>query len=208
MEIDFLQWIGYLASAVVAISLSMSSILKFRWLNLFGAATFSTYGFLIGAMPVGFLNGFIVFVDIYFLIGIYSKKDLFETLEIRPDNKYLIRFLEFHDKEIQKFFPGFTYKPEMNSVSFFVLRNMSVAGLFLAHHDDEKNLRVGLDYVIPEYRDFKNGKFVYQKLGKRLSQSGYRNAIARGLSPKHIRYLKRLGFEEGKDGWFTKTLTA
>ena len=130
MEIDFLQWIGDLASAVVAISLSMSSILKFRWLNLFGAATFSTYGFLIGAMPVGFLNGFIVFVDIYFLIGIYSKKDLFETLEIRPDNKYLIRFLEFHDKEIQKFFPGFTYKPEMNSVSFFVLRNMSVAGLF------------------------------------------------------------------------------
>ena len=66
MEINFLQWIGYAASIIIALSMTMNSIVKFRWINLCGAFTFSTYGFLIGAYPVGILNGFIVLVDIIF----------------------------------------------------------------------------------------------------------------------------------------------
>lgn len=100
MEINILQWIGYAASIIIALSMTMNSIVKFRWINLAGAITFSTYGFLIGALPVGFLNGFIVCVDIYYLTVIYTKKEIFEILEVRAENKYLIRFLEFHNKEI------------------------------------------------------------------------------------------------------------
>ena len=111
MEISLLQWIGYFASIAIAVSMTMSSILKFRWINLAGALTFSTYGFLIGALPVGFLNAFIALVDIYYLYSIYSKKEIFEILEVRAENRYLIRFLEFHEKDIEKYFPGFTYKP-------------------------------------------------------------------------------------------------
>ena len=168
MEINILQWIGYIASVIVAVSLAMNSIVKFRWINLIGAITFSAYGFLIGALPVGFLNGLIALIDAYYLIIIYNKKETFETLEIRADNKYLLRFLEFHNKEIQKYFPGFTYKPEMNTTSFFILRNTAVAGLFLAHREDGNILKVGLDYVIPEYRDFKNGRYIYLRLRRKF----------------------------------------
>ncbi|MEZ5149234.1 MAG: hypothetical protein R2759_19735 [Bacteroidales bacterium] len=76
------------------------------------------------------LNGFIFSVDIYYLVRIYSKTQLFDIVEVRSDNKYLLKFLEFHDDEIQKFFPGFIYKPELNTISFFVMRNMHVTGLF------------------------------------------------------------------------------
>ena len=55
-----LEIIGYVASAIIAVSLSFSSIVKFRWTNLAGAASFATYGFLIGAIPVGILNSIIV----------------------------------------------------------------------------------------------------------------------------------------------------
>ena len=58
----------------IALSMTMSSILKFRWINLFGALTFSTYGFLIGAWPVGFLNAFIALVDIYYLNSFIQKR--------------------------------------------------------------------------------------------------------------------------------------
>lgn len=61
---NWLEWFGYTASVVVAISLTMSSILKLRWYNLLGATLFSAYGFLIHAYPVGFLIGFIACVDI------------------------------------------------------------------------------------------------------------------------------------------------
>jgi len=206
MEINILQWIGYAASIIIALSMTMNSIVKFRWINLCGAITFSTYGFLIGALPVGFLNGFIVSVDIYYLFKIYSKKETFETLEIRADNKYLLRFLEFHNKEIQKFFPGFSYKPEMNTISFFILRNMAVTGLFLAHREDNNVLKVGLDYVVPEYRDFKNGKFIYLRLRRRFIDDGFDVVKASGNSEKYVKYLKKIGFKEDKEGMFVKVL--
>lgn len=206
MEINILEWIGYTASVIVAISLAISSIVKFRWVNLIGASTFSTYGFLIGALPVGFLNGFIAIIDIYFLYTIYNKKEVFETLEVRADNKYLLRFLDFHKKDIQKFFPGFTYKPEMNTISFFVLRNTAVAGLFLAHREDGNILKVGLDYVIPEYRDFKSGRYIYLRLRRKFIDDGFDKVISPGQSPEYAKYLKKIGFTEISDGQFERIL--
>jgi hypothetical protein len=208
MEISLLQWIGYLASIAIALSMTMSSILKFRWINLAGALTFSTYGFLIGAWPVGFLNAFIALVDIYYLNSIYSKKEVFEILEVRADNRYLLRFLQFHEKDIQYFFPGFEYKPELNTVSFFVLRNMAVAGVFLAHRKEDHCLSVGLDFVLPEYRDFKNGKFIYLQLRERFISEGFIKVIAEGNSEKYSKYLSKLGFVKNGDGQFEKSLVS
>lgn len=206
MEISLLQWIGYVASGAIALSMTMSSILKFRWINLAGAVLFSVYGFLIGALPVGFLNAFIAFVDIYYLYSIYSKKEVFEILEVRADNKYLLRFLQFHEKDIQHFFPGFAYQPELNTVSFFVLRNMAVAGVFLAHRKENHCLSVGLDFVLPEYRDFKNGKYIYLRLKNRFIDDGFTKVIAEGKSEKYAQYLAKLGFEKNAEGLFEKSL--
>ena len=206
MEIGILEWIGYSASIIIAISMTMSSIVRFRWINLVGASTFAAYGLLINAFPVAILNGFIVSVDIFYLLRIYSKKELFETLEIRKDNQYLVRFLEFHNKEIQKFFPGFTYKPEMNTISFFVLRNTNIAGIFLAHHAKDGCLRVGLDYVVPEYRDYKNGKFIYQSLKDEFIKGGFQKIVSPGLTPKHANYLVRLGFSKANSDLYEKLL--
>lgn len=206
MEISILQWIGYFASVTIAVSMAMSSILKFRWINLIGAVTFSVYGFLIGSYPVGFLNAFIALVDIYYLNSIYSKKEVFEILEVRPDNRYLIRFLQFHEDDIERFFPGFAYRPEMNTISFFVLRNMAVAGVFLAHRDKNHCLSVGLDFVLPEYRDFKNGKFIYLHLKDRFISEGFTKVIAEGKSEKYSKYLCKLGFVQNLEGRFEKLL--
>ncbi|HSV76380.1 MAG TPA: hypothetical protein VLH37_05040 [Bacteroidales bacterium] len=73
-EISILEWIGYIASVVVAVSLMMVSIVKLRWLNLVGSAVFSFYGFAIGAYPVGVLNLFIALVNIYYLTRCAIKK--------------------------------------------------------------------------------------------------------------------------------------
>lgn len=206
MELSVLQIIGYIASIIIAVSMTMNSIVKFRWINLVGATTFSTYGFIIGAYPVGLLNAFIISVDIYYLIKIYSKKESFEILEVRPENRYLIRFLEFHNTDIQKHFPGFSYQPELNTVSFFIMRDMLVAGVFLAHKEDDDTLRVGLDYVIPKYRDFKNGKYIYFRLKNRFTQSGIKRIVADGNSKTYSLYLRKQGFKETRDGFFEKEI--
>ncbi len=206
IDLPLLEWFGYAASILIAISMAMSSIVKFRLINLAGAASFSTYGFLIGALPVGFMNLFIVCMDLYYLYLIFRKHEAFETLSIRPENKYLNRFLDFHEIEIQKFFPGFSYDPKECNLSFFVLRNMSVAGVFLAKKLENNELYVHLDYVIPEYRDFKSGQFVYRHLSKCLLDQGITKVISSSNNKKHGKYLKKLGFIADKKGNYSKIL--
>jgi hypothetical protein len=208
MDQNILQYIGFVASGIIALSMTMNSFLRFRWINLFGASTFAVYGLLIQAWPVAALNGFIVGVDIYYLIKIYSRSDLFDTLEIRNDNRYLLKFLDFHHKEIQKFFPGFTYKPDINTVSFFVLRNTNVAGIFLAHRENDDTLKVGLDYVVPQYRDYRNGRFLYDGLKGRFVSDGFRKIKATGNTKSHAQYLKRVGFIQESEDIFIKDLKA
>jgi hypothetical protein len=153
------------------------------------------------------MNAFIFSVDIWHLVRIYTKKELFTTLEVKGGNEYLINFLQFHDKEIQKFFPGFKYKREINTLSFFVLRNMKVAGIFLAHKPSSKRLRVGLDYVIPEYRDYKNGKFIYHRLKQKFIDGGIEEIVVVPQTYDHVKYLKKIGFKQNEEGLYLKKLT-
>ena len=161
---------------------------------------------MINAFPVSILNGIIVAVDIYYLTIIYTKKENFEILEINAESEYLIRFLKYHNERIQKICPGFSYNPDMNTVSFFILRNMQVTGLFLAHREEENILTVGLDYVVPEYKDFKNGKYVYYNLRKKFIEEGYSKIIAEGNDLSYIKYLKKFGFKKDENGLYSKDL--
>ncbi|MCH1929215.1 hypothetical protein L9G16_03405 [Shewanella sp. A25] len=68
------EWVGYLASVVVAVSLMMSNIKKLRWWNLIGSALFVAYGMAIGAYPVAAVNFFIVLIDAYYLIVLYRQQ--------------------------------------------------------------------------------------------------------------------------------------
>ncbi len=206
MDSEILNWIGYGASVIIAISITMSSILKFRWINMIGAAAFSAYGFMIGALPVGFMNLFIVLVNIYYLYAIYSKKELFETLEIQAKDNYLESFLKFHEKDIHQFFPGFIYKPRQADQSFFILRDMAIAGIFIAHRKNDNSLEVALDYVIPEYRDFKNGNFVLLTLRNALLKDGVTRIVAKAHNKKHEKYLKKLGFAKKETNSWEKSL--
>ncbi|EDQ02070.1 MULTISPECIES: YgjV family protein [Shewanella] len=68
------EWVGYLASVVVAISLMMSNIKKLRWWNLIGAGLFVAYGLAIDAIPVALVNFFIVLIDAYYIVKIYKAE--------------------------------------------------------------------------------------------------------------------------------------
>src|SRR5689334_5703153 len=96
----WLELVGYVASALIAISLMMSSIVRLRLINMFGAAVFATYGFLIYAYPVAALNGFIALINVYFLWRMWRAKAYFQLLKLRPDSDYLRYFLEFYRRDI------------------------------------------------------------------------------------------------------------
>lgn len=191
----YLELIGYLASLLIAISLMMTSILKLRWINLAGAITFTFYGFAIGAIPVGLMNLFIAGVNIYRLIGIYRQQDYFKILEVSEKDTLPRAFLSYYEKEIKYFYPKFFYKGDKHASQYLILRNMAIAGVFLATEADDKTLVVDLDFVIPEYRDFKPGKFLYHSADSVLKQSGYNCVVAFPPNKAMKNYFAKMRFQ-------------
>ena len=205
LNIPWIEWIGYVGSVAVAISLTMSSILRLRWFNLAGSAIFSFYGFAIGSLPVGLLNLFIALVNIYYLNSLYSRKEAFKLLSIESDNAYLDYFLDYYQVEIKKFFPDFTQSKNKilndreKPVSLIILRNAAVAGIFLGDQQMDE-LKVYLDFVIPEYRDMKPGHFLFRRKLDYFRNKGIRQIVSQAKNEKHFGYLKHMGFVEKTAG--------
>lgn len=65
---NVIEWLGYFASVLVAISFLMKSIDKLRFVNMLGAICFVIYAVAINALPVALINCFIVCVNVYYLI--------------------------------------------------------------------------------------------------------------------------------------------
>jgi hypothetical protein len=105
---QLVEILGYLASALVAVSLMMKAIVKLRIINLFGSIFFMIYGIIIGAYPVACVNGFVAFINIYYLFEIFTAKEYFSILEVKQDSDYLKMFLNYHLEDITKYITTFT----------------------------------------------------------------------------------------------------
>ncbi|MCG8580298.1 MAG: GNAT family N-acetyltransferase [Bacteroidales bacterium] len=193
-ELPLIEWIGYLASTVVLISLSLSSIVKLRIFNLIGAAIFSFYGFYIDALPVGIMNLVICFFNVYYLRSLLFKKEVFEGIwSDRPD-EYLRLFLNYHMKDIQRFFPDFTAEQAETAQTLMAVRDMNVAGVMLLSDRGNGTAEVVLDYVTPQYRDYKTGKYLLKKFRQMMLEKGLKQLKAKSRNDMHIKYLQKVGF--------------
>ncbi len=195
MELSFLyELIGYTGSILVAISLMMKSLVRLRTVNMIGAIVFIIYGLLIGAIPVVFLNTLILGVNVYNLWQMWQQKDYFTLMEVRAESAYLKHFLDFYRKEILEFIPTYLFKPKSEQLVLFVLRNMMPVGVLIVKQE-ENTANIFLDFVIPGYRDFRAGKFLYDQSAEFFRQKGITRLTTDAGNPRHETYLKRMGFK-------------
>ncbi len=194
MGTTWVDILGYVASVLVAISLTMRSLLRLRLVNLVGAVCFATYGVLLRAWPVALVNGIIVIINLWHLAQSRRPRELFRLLQVQPTSEYLAAFLAFHADDIREFLPGFNGTSQPGQMCFFVLRDMVPAGLFMAQRDGEAGLRVELDYVIPNYRDFLVGPFLFAENADLFRAQGIREIWSDRGNDAHAAYLRRMGF--------------
>jgi hypothetical protein len=191
------EWLGYVASVLVATSLVTTSILRLRVLNLAGAVVFVVYSVWIRAWPVAAVNLAIVFINLYRLRQIARAREYFRLFEVRPSSEYLAEFLAFHAADVRRFFPGFTGALPVppTDLVFFVLRDMVPAGLFIGEVRGDGTLHVHLDYVTPSYRDFKVAAFVFGDNADVFRRRGVAVVVSPPGAPAHEAYLRKMGFE-------------
>jgi hypothetical protein len=193
---SLLEIFGYIASVLIALSLMMSNIKQLRWINLFGAAAFSVYGYFIDAYPVFILNGWIALVDIYYLIRIYQEKDQFDLIKLRSVESPLFNLLkQSYGKDIIELHKGFEWSQLDDSSVFLLFRNMKPVGFFACRELNEiDKVEVLLDYIIPEDRDFKAAKFMFSSENNQLKQEGINHLVVKPYGKNHEIYLSRVGF--------------
>lgn len=203
--------LGYVASALVVIGLTMRSIVRLRTLSLMGAITFLTYGILIDAVPIIITNACIATVNIWFLrreflVRSSNRHDL-GVSRIRADSSFLLDFIEYHRNDISGFQPDF-HMPTGDDVFALMLNREGLpAGLVIGHSQGD-TLHIDLDYVMREHRDSRLGVWLYGPGRDVFREAGFTELRALAVTDTHDKYLRRVGFEppEAKTGEFALTL--
>jgi hypothetical protein len=198
------ELVGYTASALIVVSLLMSSLLRLRVIGLFGAITFTLYGVLIGAFPIVAANGTIIGIQVFHLSRMLRQRAAdayFEALEVPADSPVLRRFVDFHSEDARRFQPDF---PGIrgDELALLILRDAVPAGAVLADVDGDQ-AHVTLDYVVAAHRDLRPGRFLWVE-SDAFTSRGIRRVTTTAPSSEHARYLDSVGFTPAGDGLWVR----
>ena len=191
IHFDWIEWLGYLASVVVLISLTMASIVKLRWINLVGAAMFTAYGVLIHSIPVAFLNFGIVVINIYYLYRYYTMRDRFVPVEADLHSELFDYFLKENRADIERIVSITLLKQCRDAV--WLMHGNAIAGLMAGDRVDDI-LEIKLDYAVAQYRDYRLGAYFFVDHPEFFKARGIKKIYAHAKDDRYRRYLQKMGF--------------
>lgn len=190
---NWVELVGYVASALIVVSLTMTSVVRLRLLSLTGALIFVVYGALLPSVPIILTNTAVIAVNAWFLRRELGPHRNLGAVPIGPDAPFLQDFLLAHADEIRRIWPTFGTLGEEDFV-LLLIRDGLPAGA-LAGHRDGSALRLTLDYVMSAYRDSRIAAWLYTGPGVRvLRDGGIATVIVEHPVPGHTDYLRDLGF--------------
>ncbi|AGH82135.1 hypothetical protein PCNPT3_10995 [Psychromonas sp. CNPT3] len=207
MDFDWVEWFGYLASLVVLVSLTMSSIVKLRVINFIGCLLFASFAYFINSWPTIVMNLSIACINIYYLYHIYHTEENFKILSANKDSEYFQHFLSVNEDDIALQITK--EKLHQADTALYLLRDDNIVGILVGNCDHQGTFTIELDYVTSRYRDFKLGSYYYNDNPELLKSKGFKELKAYAHNNEHAFYLKKVGFSKHQDKqstFYTKTL--
>lgn len=187
-------WFGYLASLCLIIALLVSNDLKFRYFNTAGNIFFITYAIILQAYPVLLTNLILLVINLVYLVKVYQRKEVFDLLEFKGDEKLARQFLLFYKNDINSYFPQFEPAMMQGNLNFVITRDLVIANMFSAKIENG-DAEVLLNYTVLKYRDYKVGTFLFEKEKNFLISKGINRIVYTHVDNKnHGRFLKVMGF--------------
>ena len=196
-----IELIGYLGSVLVVVSMLMTSVMKLRVINTIGSIVCIIYALIIKSYPTALMNAFLIAINVYQMLRLRATGKSYEAVEVSAGDRYLSYFLDYYASDIAKYFPDFQDEAARSDLNWLISCDGNPVGVVLGRKDGDC-LEQLVDYVVPAYRDFSVGKFVYAK----LKEAGFRKAVWLTENPEHVEYRGRMGFVRNADGVYEKTL--
>ena len=163
-----------------------------------GLSEARAHSLLIEAYPIDVVNVMAAGIHAYYLRKLIRRKhEVFDVLHVHPDSRYLAYFLDYYRDEITaRFQPDFVYEEADNQFAAFILRDVVPAGLFIGRVHPDESIEAVLDFVIPQYRDFKIAPYLYSERSGLLTGTNCRRVWSVPGADAHAAYLRRVGFRE------------
>ncbi len=201
MSLSWQELVGYVASALVVTSLSMTSFVRLRTISLLGSLTFLAYGLLIGSVPIVLTNIAITFLNLRFFWREYRGERDLGAVVVPPDSPFLLDFLHHHAGDIHHFQPDVDLDRPVG-FALLLTRDGLPAGVVLGTRDDS-HVTIHLDYVLPAHRDSRLGSWLYADGARVFDKAGVEVISSVGGTDTHRSYLQRVGFTRGPDDTWT-----
>ena len=198
----WIELFGYFGSALVVVSMLMTSVVRLRIINLTGSVIFAIYALIIQSYPTALMNFFLVGINIYHLIKLKGSKRTYDLIETARNEGYVEFLVKSYRDDILSIFPGTRLDETDYDLSYVVSCEGNPAGLFFGNRGEDGEIDVALDYATPIYRDASVGQFLYEK----LAEKGFKTLIWRGNDAKHSEYLAKTGFEKRGEDCYVKQL--
>ena len=193
-----IELIGYLGSALVVVSMLMSSVVKLRVINTIGSVIFAAYALVIHSYPTALMNACLVSINLYNLAKLRQGARSYTLVESAQSDRLLNYLLDHYRADIQTYFPDFRPETTASERAYVVFCGGDPAGILLGTERDQGTLQVQLDYSTPTYRDCSIGAYLYA----RLPEKGIHTLLFTGrASQAHTAYLTKMGFAPEKDGY-------
>lgn len=190
-----IEIVGYLGSALVIVSMLMTSVVKLRVINMIGSVIFAAYALCIHSYPTAAMQGALIIINIVNLRKLLNTKKEYSVVKQSGPQAFSDFFISQNKDDIKKIFPDFS-QVQPDDLVYLICNHSDCAGILVASKSDN-TLTVSLDYTTPAYRDTSVGKFLY----KTLKEEGIKKLRANAPVEVHAKYLLKMGFKQNQDSF-------
>lgn len=198
-----LEVVGWFGSALLVVSLLQTRVMRFRVLNAAGSAVLLAYNAAVQVWPMVGLNLVLVGINAWVVTGLLRRRHdarAYDVVGLRADEPYLARVLARHADDIAAHYRDSGSALAAAEHAFLVTSGDDLVGVVLSRAGDAPGeQQVLLDYVLPPYRDFTPGEFVYRTDGP--FALGTTRVIASPAMVTAEKYLGAVGFRPDGERW-------
>ncbi|MDO5534584.1 MAG: hypothetical protein Q4F65_08035 [Propionibacteriaceae bacterium] len=189
---NWVEIVGYVASALIAASFMMKSLVRLRWVSLIGSAIFVVYGALIGAWPVLITNLIVAAANVVNLRRELRTDSAITVVAIDAEAPFLHDFLSSQAEDIATSQPD--YHPQASDTFVRLVNRDGLPAGVLIGEPAGQELLVKLDYVTPAYRDSVSATWLFGPGRATFTDAGFTRLIAHAHTSVHRNYLEMIGF--------------
>jgi len=209
---------GWVSSGLIIFSLMQARVLRFRVLNLTGAALATVVNALLGVWPFAAMNLAITVIDIYWIWRLGRERhdeEVYDVVEVGVGDAYLRHTLRVHAEDVSATYPRFPLTEiagtadsspaegaaaaDADRSAFLILRGDETVGMVVVRDAGAGVAEVELDYVTERFRDFTPGEFVYRRSGV-FADRGFSRLVV-DASTSSSEHFGRVGFERVGQRW-------